>query len=340
MKESSTIKWLKKIFSVSTLSVIIALTSLIIAYFTYLNSTSGNLKLTVNNKETPILFEEGVSMQSLHISSDSIAYPNKQLLHMENTSSRSIKNFHYEVLFIPHGKCYVDLNEDFERIKSNIYRYKYDNLPPHGWLNSPFNSITFYDQQLYTEVIYNITYEGIDKAIIFPCNILFFNNLGKELNEQNYMQLRNSFIKAYIHDNLDKEEAKKTVLSIEDTTIVGIFNYDACNTDNYSLNSLSSLNEKPSKTTKVNWLNLIFFLITPIFLMIIYISDVGIKRILNFESMYSFVAEKNKNKQWKNISLGDKIWIIICASFYLIYSPLAILFSIYSIIFNPSFFIE
>ncbi len=126
MADSSIKKWLKRIFSVTTLSVLVAIASLVVTYITYKSNTSGELTLEVKNKNVDILKQDGCRMTTIQYNYDSIAYPGQYMVYVKNESSRTVKDLYYSVCVIPHGKCLLYENEDFESHGDRIYNYKYD----------------------------------------------------------------------------------------------------------------------------------------------------------------------------------------------------------------------
>lgn len=175
------LSWLKRIFSATTLTVIVAIATLAVSIFSYIDSKSGTLELQINNVSIPMDYakDNKIYFICLEIAVGDLYYNdvlnNAHLPILQNKSSRSVKNFCFDI------ECYDDfyfnycngaIRDDYERVDSS-YHYKSNIIYSHKSLKcSPFYSLEISPTNSYEHLghlcfIYDVTYEGLDWPIKF-----------------------------------------------------------------------------------------------------------------------------------------------------------------------------
>lgn len=202
--------WLKRIFSVQSISLFIACISAYYAYKMYEDSRMSDVSIGIFNPETkelkdfndtPYLFAFCSFREDDCI--DFYSDDNKYgiiMPHIQNNTSKSLLNFKCLVSintfkpfdlenedYISDGEKPIfeiedDIHSDYEKIDINPYkidlRYKYDILNPQSALPLPLSFVCF-DDMLFYKITISITYEGIVKPIDLTIQLLALNkNIG------------------------------------------------------------------------------------------------------------------------------------------------------------------
>ena len=214
--------WLRKIFTAKKISIIIATLTLLVTIIGYISSTSGKLSIKINNKTIsfPKRGNDSPKVAELCFVNDSSFslgdYANLPIL--SNQSSRSIKNLNYEVKIIQHSKCNYRLDDYFERINSSAF-YKKENLKAFQSVGAPISTISLSQQQTFIEFIYNISFDGISKPIIIPYYLFIYNTSGHRMTEEQYVSLRNSFLKNH-YETFKNVKNSPIYITVGDTTVL------------------------------------------------------------------------------------------------------------------------
>ena len=200
---------------------------------------------------------------------------------------------------------------------------------PHTRILAPLEYVIPLENPLHLEVIYDISYQGLKKPIIIPSNLVIVNDKDHRSTWKDFIEYRNQLLHWYVHNSWgDKEDPKKFVLTVGDTTIVGINDYNYCNSEKYSLKSLDQL--KVQKKTIAWWKFLIFL---SIFGLLFYPFPI--------ESWnYEYQDKRRKGiikKTWKELDIIEKAYVVLFAVIC-IFSLALFVFGIFSLFFIFDFF--
>lgn len=251
------IEWLKRIFSISTLSLLIAILTLVITYISYKNNTSGNIEIKIRGKKIECNEDDkndyiAQKFFDYNKKQDIVNLKNYPLPTFINNSSRTVKNLNFLVEVICNRTTVVP-SKEFELIEkeANVFKYKYkrDRLEPFEEIPFPFDTLkgiwteNLNTRQLLTPIEFNITYEGINRKKTINCTIIFEkqyfyiykylrildqrakNKVSKEeamfLQEEaiNYVKERNNYLD-FISHLAESFKESNLIMTIGDTTIV------------------------------------------------------------------------------------------------------------------------
>ena len=270
-KDNKTLYWLKRIFSVSTLTTLIALGSLVIAYITYESSTSGELTIKVHNEETELTKTDysGFAQMYLVDTKDTMIHLYSSYLHLpviKNNTNRTVRNLKFEVKVTHCDNGLLFPNEDFIEKDNNVYRYKYNYLEPYESICFPFSLFYTFEYPNYLDLLYDITYEGINGKFLRFCTIHFYPAFNNNTSND-YILLRNDFIHHYLGSYIEENPSHKAdnfILTIGDTTIVNPITYKVFD-EEYNL-YLDNLEELMYSKGEFNWYFIFASVICLIFL--------------------------------------------------------------------------
>lgn len=250
MADNKVLHWLKRLFSATSLGVILAAVTLYYTYNGYIDSTSGELSIQVNQEVIPLpATESGISrIAELCLVNDSTFNLNSKakMPELKNKSSRAINNLNYEILILPNKDVDFQLGDEFESANKKVH-CKFEKLKAFQTVSGPIQRLSFSARQLCIQFNYNIAFDGVKEPIKFPYYLYFYNLRDKDLSQENYLFLRNSFLKI-CYDNF-KNEAKDTkiIITVGDTT-VNVKDPKFLNLDEYPIASLSELEEDHDKS--------------------------------------------------------------------------------------------
>lgn len=250
MADNKVLHWLKRLFSATSLGVIIAAVTLYYTYNGYIDSTSGELSIQVNQEVVPLpATESGITrIAELCLVNDSTFNLNSKakMPELKNLSSRAINNLNYEILILPNKDVDFQLGDEFESANKKVH-CKFEKLKAFQTVSGPIQRLSFSARQLCIQFNYNIAFDGVKEPIKFPYYLYFYNLRDKDLSQENYLFLRNSFLKI-CYDNF-KNEAKDTkiIITVGDTT-VNVKDPKFLNLDEYPIASLSELEEDHDKS--------------------------------------------------------------------------------------------
>lgn len=200
-QETAIMRWLKRIFSIQTVSVIAALVAAYYAYKSYIDNQPSQISLEYNVFHETINADDKQNFINLMAANyRSLAFgsgysdgfiPNG-MPNIINKTNKSIKNFKLEVTirFFHLAFRQEDINKDFEVIENDTtfstlkLKYKYDVFNAQSAIPIPLKfmhlpeSEPFSDDNTYTILFsYNITYDGISEPRDFGISyIVYFDN--------------------------------------------------------------------------------------------------------------------------------------------------------------------
>lgn len=335
MKNNS-ILWLKKIFSVSTLSTLVAIISLIIAIKTYTSGKSGDLVIKVNSEETELKMTDysGIAQMYLVDYKDTCINLRSSKLHLpiiKNCTNRTVRNLTYEV-FVTH--CEDGLLfpiGDFIEKEGNVYSYKYDKLGPYESIRFPFETFFTFKLPNRIDYGYKITYEGINGKFLRFVTLHFYPKNGDDFQfNKGYIQLRNEFVEwylgSYVKENPD-HNADNFILTVGDTTIINPDAYNAFDNEYHlNINSLDDLQD----VKDINWALVLSSSLSLLFL-VVFVRAFFTKKLYIKDNLYSYVGIRKDNQKRYSITL-ESIFSIC----FIVLIIVVIMFNVYVWVFHPS----
>lgn len=188
MKENKTVSWLKRIFSATTITIILSLATLILAYFTYADSKSGDLSIKVNGNIIPISSKSDYSDIPICIENCVInnLKPNDSIIYLDNyaklpilinESNKSIRNVHLEVFIKLTGDTiFYDIKDEFEPHNYG-FKFKAENIEAFLAIKNPIKTVYLpkkireYGGWFMISYNYQMSFEGIDQPVQLPYHL-------------------------------------------------------------------------------------------------------------------------------------------------------------------------
>lgn len=239
--DSTIIRWLKRIFSIQTISVIAGLIAAYYTYITYIGNEPSKLSIEylINDfyyKDSTINFDDKrfffTSIQSSNGSIDLVdpIYKDKSIATIPryvNNTNKSITNFRCEIYLYSSWMYYKedDINHDYEIIERQQsgdvkLRYKYNVLNAHSILPFPLTRVHLslhdpiaesynYQPEYTIHLDYCFTYDGIDNPLYTRTEIFSFDN-----NDLNYNKHQEDYINKMYKEGRLSRKAHTSVVAI------------------------------------------------------------------------------------------------------------------------------
>lgn len=254
MEKNKTITWLERIFSATTITIILSLATLVLAYFTYIDSKSGDLSIKVNGIAIPINSKSNyvddipICIETCVIKmneTDSIIFLDNcaKLPTINNNSNRSIKNVHLEVFMQLTDSINYFYGDEYEPY-NNGFKLKSEQIEAFLSVKNPIRIIHIpekmrhYDNSFLISFNYQISFEGIDQPIQLPYHLalyvyrddflgtaedkkigvweIFLNSINDLKNQRRDIKTEEVDGKLYKYDSWDRPY----VYTYNDTTII------------------------------------------------------------------------------------------------------------------------
>lgn len=314
--------WLRKIFTAKKISIIIATLSLLVTTIAFISTTSGKLSIKINDKTItfPKRGNDSPKVAELCFVNDSSFslgdYANLPILN--NKSSRSIKNLNYEVKIIQHSKCDYRLDDNFERINSSAF-YKKENLKAFQSVGAPISTISLPQQQAFLEFVYNISFDGASKPIIMPYYLFIYNTSGHRMTEEQYVSLRNSFLKNH-YETFKNVKNSPIYITVGDTTVLlkdpKILNLGQ--SEIISLSDLENDENQDDSNSLSPWVKVLFTILMAILILISVVISCFLFAALfeTIKKIKRFPSNKDLNTEleisWSFLIFGFILLIFTC----------------------------
>ena len=236
--ESNLIRWLKRIFSFQTLTVVATIVAAYYGYKTYSDNQPSQISMVFTDLEklydvqdkSNFMFLFQPSHRCLLLETDDDLFGGSLPI-IVNDSEKSIIGFKMSVnVYCFNGVSFkeTDVNKNFTISKLDtadfthaILDYKYDVLHAKSSVSSPLNtvflpdSISLSDDFCHITFEYNITYEGINAPIHYFVNIYACFNDDMKLSDNTI----DAFLSMCFKDGVIFKESDHTFISMHDTSI-------------------------------------------------------------------------------------------------------------------------
>lgn len=243
------IGWLKRIFSLQTIAVVVGIIAAIYAIKTYKDNHSGEMSLDfyyyrywenhlektdVHDKD---VFENLIATENGVVSFGDGGYSNSSWPNgipcIQNKSSNSIKNFRLEIevyhegLEIDQNDIYPDYEIQYQDTINHhlLLRYKYDVLNGNSSVPTPISrmhlpdsipldSMPLWEKNYDVHFAYRIVYDGIPKPCQLYINYTMCFGVGSCLTEKQI----DDFLSKRYNDGCFDQNRKRTLVTVIDCT--------------------------------------------------------------------------------------------------------------------------
>ena len=233
-KSSILSSWLKRIFSIQTFSLLVAIVGVYFGIKTFLQNEESNISLEIYDPvNRKYINMDGVSiiltiykpykedMESLELIDEKEKCP-ILLPVFRNISEKSLKNFRCEIKIedIEYDDNEKNINKNYQVVDVDndeydlILKYKYDVFHAQSDLPAPLDSwYCFYDEELITE--YSISYDGLSKPMSIY-HILLIDDGKIEYTEDQLVEYLETFFYPKLIPTKYKTEKDEYAIVIND----------------------------------------------------------------------------------------------------------------------------
>ena len=239
--------WLKRVFTIQTIALLIAVISLLVTWRQLDVSTSGDVQLRLNSNEGKVNVTN-VEQCCIYKSTGRDTLSADYLMpEFYNGDNKSVKNLAFSVRLFSYNCYFLDFNGDsIQYVPNREYLWEFNQLSAFMSKPLPIKSVVLTDS-LFARFRLNlkVSYDGIERPLIYTSEVdlvKYGDNLGDPLFSNVYIQWRN-IVFDEIYEKFDSEErsSDKYCIVIGDTIIPSINNMQVFDRKNSRITSLSEI---------------------------------------------------------------------------------------------------
>lgn len=264
------VNWLKKVFTIQSLALVIAIITLVVTWKQFYYTASGDVRLRLDSPEGYVdvtdveqcliyKYDFGGTQNSRYL------IPTKYYLpYIVNENNRSVKNLAISFKLNAHNCYFTDLNGDSIALNmQRDYTWEFNSLAAYMKKPLPINHIVLTNSDFTTfDMWLTVTYDGIDKPISYHSYVEIWP-IGADYGQsKDYIEWRN-----IIFDEINKKFGHIETTNNEYCIIIG-------DTIIPSINNLHVFNRKESSVASldeiapfISWYDPILILLAILYLL-------------------------------------------------------------------------